>query len=76
MLAKKVSNIGGITNLFKTYIGAGILALPYVFNEAGYVYSIIFLFSLGLVVYYTNTLLVKVILILLNILKFSNFTNY
>lgn len=57
---KKTSNFGGITNLFKCYVGTGILALPYSFNEAGYLYSVLFLLVLGLIVYYTNVLLVKV----------------
>lgn len=46
--------------MFKGYIGSGVLALPYVFNEAGYLYGAIFICILGLVVYYTNCLLLKV----------------
>lgn len=59
-LKGKSTNFGGIVNMFKGYVGSGVLALPYVFNEAGYLYGAIFIVVLGLVVYYTNVLLLKV----------------
>jgi len=39
-------------NLIKAFIGVGVLALPYIFNKAGYLYGSFFLTVLGGVVYY------------------------
>ena len=47
-------------NLFKAYIGGGILGLPYAFERAGYVLAGIVMMIIILIIYYTTTLIVSV----------------
>lgn len=44
-------------NLFKGYIGSGILALPYAFNQAGWVLSSLIFLLVAFIVYETMNLL-------------------
>jgi len=44
-------------NLVKGYIGSGILALPYAFNEAGWLLSICIFIGVAVIVYETMHLL-------------------
>ncbi|KRX08332.1 hypothetical protein PPERSA_01793 [Pseudocohnilembus persalinus] len=47
-------------NLFKGYIGSGILALPFAFDQVGYVLGTICFILVAIAIYYTMTLIFQV----------------
>lgn len=55
--SQKSTTFDAGVNLFKSYIGAGILALPYIFFKTGYLLSSAFMLLTAVLVYYSTTLM-------------------
>ena len=55
----KSSTFQASINLFKVSIGIGFLALPYSFNEAGYMFSSIFMILLAILTIYSTIKIIE-----------------
>ena len=55
----KSSTFQASVNLFKASIGIGILALPYNFNDAGYLFSTIFIVLLSTITFYSSVKIIE-----------------
>ena len=45
--------------MFKSYIGGGILGLPYAFEKVGYVLGSLLMIIIIFIIYYTTTLIIE-----------------
>lgn len=59
--SQKSNNLQAAINLFKSYIGGGILALPYIFFKTGYVLSTFALLLTAGLVFYSTMLLLELV---------------
>ena len=57
---KKSIEISTIVNMLKAAIGVGILALPNVFYEGGYMMSSVMIIIVSMIIYNSNVMMIEV----------------